>query len=495
MGQRVRRRRDEAVLDPDKLEAVVIDTNAQSDGHPDLAAIEDLAKDLATEDIEVVLPEVVAWEFAEHVASTFEELRTSYRSAARTLVRAGLPLPQLPSDSRERVQEMILQQLEAIEGLHMLPTTPGSAREGLRDQVLQRGLGSTRAGVKTGAADSAWLRDVHNRWPDHQMLVIASSDAGVRAAATELWDSSPAFVSDLFMLRRRLLVHPTDLPGATADIVEFVANLGRADPFEEALLLGDMTPSPPVLDELFGEHASDEIVQVDASPSSFGPLVGLHGVKASGTRGTVTAEVFLSATVDLVAWRLDNDGRLESRFATLFDVVLASEVVFRRESGSISDGVAEGLLRVIRDKALYAESFDAAIEFFEVLSLFPGVGVEAPAIGDRLTIPIVATGAANLAVEFDWDDDGWRAAVALPNGSSAVLTCAYDPTLRVWDGDEGFDIDGPYRLSTDSALLAWNPLWSLNAVLAEFIDVDVVRSGCGSVVRNDEPKDRGDSVS
>lgn len=44
--------------------------------------------------------------------------------------------------------------------------TPGSlgrstrASLALRDQILQTGTGSRRSGVKTGASDSAWLRDV-----------------------------------------------------------------------------------------------------------------------------------------------------------------------------------------------------------------------------------------------------------------------------------------------------------------------------------------------
>jgi hypothetical protein len=49
-------------------------------------------------------------------------------------------------------------------GATIIPVDGQAAQDALRDQILVRGPATRKGGVKTGAADSAWLRSVlaHN---------------------------------------------------------------------------------------------------------------------------------------------------------------------------------------------------------------------------------------------------------------------------------------------------------------------------------------------
>jgi hypothetical protein len=231
------------------------------------------------------------------------------------------------------------------------------------------------------------------------------------------------------------------------------------------------------MNEVLGMEAAYEMVQLDVSPASVGPLLGVQRVSATQVRGTVAAEVFVAVDIELVAWRLDGDGQLEAQNATLYDAVVASELVFQREGPALRSATAEGVVRVLRGDSLYGESTDAADEFFSVLSVFPGMpSVDPPPVGDDVSIPVPSTGAAQLAVDFSWVDDGWQAEVALPKGGSATLRCEYDPTTRVWDGPDSFDYQGPYRLYADAAPLMWNPIWAINAAMADYLDAEAIRS-------------------
>ncbi len=151
------------------VEWVVVDTNVLGAGRLQIDQIEGLADELLYVDVEVVVPEVVIWEWAEHARADLIDLEENARQLRKRVGRAGLndlhPAvsaagSEIP-DGQEIVERMRAR-LEALPNVRVLPTSPEAALDGLRSQVLQIGAGSRKpsaGGTKTGAADAAWVYD------------------------------------------------------------------------------------------------------------------------------------------------------------------------------------------------------------------------------------------------------------------------------------------------------------------------------------------------
>jgi hypothetical protein len=66
----------------------------------------------------------------------------------------------------------------------------------LKDQILQRPPGRRKEKIKTGAADSAWLRDVLDRaGGDLSRVLLVTSDADIRPACRE-WGVPTPLIRD-----------------------------------------------------------------------------------------------------------------------------------------------------------------------------------------------------------------------------------------------------------------------------------------------------------
>lgn len=170
---------------------VVVDTNVLGAGRLQIDQIEGLADELLYVDVEVVVPEVVIWEWAEHARNDLAGLEETARQLRKRLGRAGLddlhPAASAGASEIPDVQEIVERvraRLEALPNVSVLPTTPEAALAGLRAQVLQTGAGRRKPainGTKTGAADAAWVYDA---------LRLAGGDPARLAFLTK--DSDPA---------------------------------------------------------------------------------------------------------------------------------------------------------------------------------------------------------------------------------------------------------------------------------------------------------------
>lgn len=174
------------------LVAVVVDANTYGIHGPDMTGMYALARDLEPYDIELWVPEPVAWEMAEHAASAWVKARASVRDARSALRKAGLkPAFDPVYTSRDEVISACMARFETAIGITLVPLTGQSAARGLRDQILTRPPGKTKGDVKTGASDSAWLRDVLDRvdGQGHKLLFL-SQDRDITAAFTH-WGHPP----------------------------------------------------------------------------------------------------------------------------------------------------------------------------------------------------------------------------------------------------------------------------------------------------------------
>lgn len=157
------------------MTVLVLDTNALRRGHFSTKALRRWI-DAVGENAEVVIPEVVIWEWAEHVAAAYTTLQSQLQEF---IVDPELYTRPLLAD-QEKTESLVAR----IKGL--LPSSvevwspPDSIwRQSVLDQVLQVGTGERKQGVKTGAADSIVFACVQEQ-VDHrrntEVVVLATND-------------------------------------------------------------------------------------------------------------------------------------------------------------------------------------------------------------------------------------------------------------------------------------------------------------------------------
>src|SRR4051812_28146982 len=95
----------------ENIEAVVFDTNAMGKGHPVLRTLERWAETLSANEIELWIPEPVAWEWASHIGDAYAKVRDAEREAQKRLRQAGVPGMAWPFASRDEAIDYVLQKL------------------------------------------------------------------------------------------------------------------------------------------------------------------------------------------------------------------------------------------------------------------------------------------------------------------------------------------------------------------------------------------------
>jgi hypothetical protein len=194
----------------DSVKAVVLDTNAFGKSATfDMGLLRRLGRDANDRDIEVWLPEPVLWELAAHISDVVDDLTADVRARNRLLERAGLETVPMPT---YRVREALIQQIiesaaEAIEGLYVIECSADALKEALRDQITGRPPAGTDQGVKTGAADSAWIRAVREEAadPSNRSYVIVSDDKAVAQAFKSWGEDPPAIFPSIDKVREHVL--------------------------------------------------------------------------------------------------------------------------------------------------------------------------------------------------------------------------------------------------------------------------------------------------
>lgn len=173
-----------------QIRRIVLDTNVfGQQPEPDLGTIRRWASACVEHDAELWLPTVVAWELAQHaVAADAEHLR---ELAAINKRRARWGSDPLPLPRRLSVEAVLARIVES--GAMLIDTPPEAAVEALMDQILLRGAGARKKGVKTGAADSAWVHAVveHEDYEDGDGVIVVSGDAEALELTCEMIGVDP----------------------------------------------------------------------------------------------------------------------------------------------------------------------------------------------------------------------------------------------------------------------------------------------------------------
>lgn len=182
-GGSTKTQRTRGVMAP--IRAIVFDTNVFGKAKDvNTALIRRWAQACGRHDAQLWLPEVVRWELAEHTARDEASHLIALRAYNRSRQRWGVDMVPEPA----LADLATLTDLVVRAGAVIVPLSELAAIEGIKDQILQRGPGSFKAEVKTGAADSAWLRSVfeYNEETFDGLLIVSGDTAAIKAIGKDL---------------------------------------------------------------------------------------------------------------------------------------------------------------------------------------------------------------------------------------------------------------------------------------------------------------------
>lgn len=486
-------RQNAYVTSPDALpeqgaprpDAVVFDTNVWSSGRFNADTFKARATRLGKAGIKVLVPEVILWEWASHSAQDAKNGVDSWRRLAKAgLVFGSYPGPHNHVDVLARLREF----LAAIPNVQIIPVSGESAIDGLRDQVLQTGPGSTKQGVKTGAADSAWVRDVlHAVGGDPAKVIFVSGDVkGVRSTCQDLGITSPRIVSEheLFTALFAFDPAPDPVTRLVADHLlttfdsALAADDGHTPPMDAWIAVSEFDIHAPTgLEDLY----SGDSVTLDPEPT----LIGVREVEVldfdegKPNEATVRFEVVLLGHLTVWGYDLDADGTVESTTTTVWNQLIEAPMIAEVQDLSLRLLASDGPATVSDPEQRFPDGQEARQWLADALTAFQGVTVhELTAEGSPGTVSddpgLLFIEADELAlrsplgrtvtVTFSGSVyDDWTAEFEADE-LSVEIVCRYDPGVRVWAGRDSFDSADPFFLASEDSDISPEPFTSLAAV-------------------------------
>jgi hypothetical protein len=456
------------------LRAIVFDTNSFPRGGLDLGLLREWAQRAVDDGFEVWVPEPVLWELAEHAAASWEEWRTSTNRARKSMQAAGLKIPSDdPYSSRPEVMAAVDASVRSLApSVRIIALDGDLAVEAIRDQVQIRPPADKKSEVKTGAADSAWIRQVL-RAADNDLdsFVIVGADADVYDAFKG-WDLPKPHMVPLYALQGTLFVLETPSDEIKDALVRFLQGV-VGQPLEaghtpdEDLTLGQVG----VLTELVEEWEDDQIRDVELG--RIRAVVGMNEVKIS-RRGLATAQVFLLVEAEYSGWRIREDGTLVAHSSNIPQILVRDVLSFTLDGDAVTRARSETGLAIAHraDNHAYSDPSDALFELIDTLRLIPGAeGDEEDLelmVGDRGSITYSNGFELALEVEHGGGDPHWTATFTLSKkewSATLEVRCEWD-SLRVPYEDP--DMFPAYVLTSDEAYdrnipAEWAPAaWVIN---------------------------------
>lgn len=469
------------LADRNYLRAVVFDSNAFGHARPDLSFLEDLAGRLNAIKIQTWVPEPVAWEWAQHLAEDWKKVQTALAEERRRLRRAGLIEHISPYEDVGVVVEAFLERLAAVPHLTVIPLSPQNALMGVKDQILLLPPARRKSEVKTGASDSAWLRDALDQVDgDPKRLLFVSEDKDLPAAFEEWGKADP-------LMRRRgelkaTLSEFTFDEGGAGDLIRKYLTTSLGDPCSgertQDFDIGAVSNLERLIASILAENEPDTALY----GASLTRLTGLAGVTGIYVESVSTAEtdqlrnselgptptqtalatVFFLADAEATVNRLYDGSDPQVDDLNYDDVLVRVPMSFDIRDGVVIAGRGEDEATVFLPPGGYHDPDDAAAELRDALSVVPGLIL--PDVWPVDGVLDLIAGADATPVHLEVADTGgeWQLIVTI-GGDTAELNCTYDVSARTGDREDTYYFRPPYQVELDNGgPVAFNPLWGLN---------------------------------
>jgi hypothetical protein len=319
---------------PQEVIACALDANCMPKGRLVLDHVVQLADVIDEQDldVEIWIPEPVVWEWAEHLFDDLNRARERYTDTLDDADAAGLEVPDgAAADEMTELHSVVTGIEDALNDVdHVvvlsLSTYPTAAVQGLRDQVLQLGVGRRKTdpdgkGVKTGAADSATFRLIEHRAGLNLVrVVLISADKDARTYFEE--SPGPQILKSIWSAKRSLLKLLTGSEAAHEAVKQAVAeDLPDLETLAGATLEGGS--------HAFSEHYFDQSRYLTTEISALGvdSVVAVTDVEVSKSDGYATAQARITVALQLEAvWWDDFDDRLEHEWEPAYEVPATAQV-------------------------------------------------------------------------------------------------------------------------------------------------------------------------
>lgn len=466
------------------VRAIALDANVFGNATFTIKQIQALEREATEADVEVWLPDIVAWELASNIADQLEAARESAKGADGALRRAGLRGIDLPYENRASLIEATLEVIQG-ESVKIIDLTPSEAYEALKDQVQLAGTGRREKGVKTGAADSAWVRSVLREaktTPD-QEVVIVSGDGDVDRMIANFGVRNVSLAINWNEVRGHLFEYRASTETAQA-LVRFLVAAIDDGSIDEIL---DLTPlqDAGISNEIEGgPWHYFEPFDIDIDLHSVSALAALTDVEANARGGVRATAVFL-ADVTVAGWFNDNDGNPVSDEETLFGVPVLAQVAARLDAASIVEAHLEDTAQVRSTATRWEDDTEALGECMHQLHFVPALAetrADFSLIGQygEDTEVSVTLGDAEFEIRVSTEPGtGWETEASIGD-QQMIVRCEYDATTWVGGDREGMHMEPPYELSVaDQMSFNGSPLYALSA-FAMKASANVAATGLGT---------------
>lgn len=449
-----------------KLKAIVLDTNSMGKGHLNLKTLAEWAQRCQDNDLELWLPEVVLAEWAEHAAEQFTLAHDAASDSRRWLRHVGIESTwpvQEPGD----VIEHVLMKVRAIPGVTVIPLHHEDAKEAVLDQILLRSPGERRNKVKTGAADSAWVRSVHRMAEgDLDSVLVVCGDVKAMQLCKRLGWAVPLVVPRLFDVPRLLQLYERASIAQAWQLCEAISAELPTDFFSPPYVLEFGEIDLGELREAVTQHIDDELVDFiqDVGLLSIDELAGVGEVLVAKDDATFLAEIHFLGTASVQTAGFDNDGApqyAEEQIANLHLRVRAEVFVV---NGRVERFASDGDPVHVDAHDEGARSALNGLQYSRTaLDILPGVGdghFPPPEGGVR----ILTVHGHDVRLYCEVDEPGWILSSYIDNNVVAYLSC--QPSRRAF-GWQAFDFSiEPLPASSP------NPVWLFAAWTLQAIQHD-----------------------
>jgi hypothetical protein len=290
--------------------------------------------------MEVWVPEVVLWELASHLWEEIQNTNVEIEQLGAVLDKASFSdRPSMPYESAAQVLEKLDDEITELgEGLEIIACRDEEALAGLKDQIFAAPPGEKKGKnqeLRTGAADSAWLRSVLRRAQETgSEIVIVSNDPDVKRAL-EAWDVTVTVYRSADDARGELFhygIAPLEL---TYDVLAWIHS--RLPDLAAGSWPGRFPSDVSMIARELGIDQMDLQV-IGATISDFKRIVASDqlSISADGDRGSIEVDVLASAQVSVAP----REGSLSEAPAAPIDIldwVFHYKLWIRIEDGQVAD--------------------------------------------------------------------------------------------------------------------------------------------------------------
>lgn len=462
-----------------RLRAVVFDANAFGHARPNIGYLRAIAQRLSEVNIETWVPELVAWEWAQHLSEDWRTLTTSSSTERSNLASAELRSPDPIYSDEADVVEAFLAVLRSINNVTIVELTPGNAAAGLRDQIMLTGPAARKKDTKTGASDSAWLRDCIDRADGIEDLIFVTEDKGIKTAC-EQWGYGKPLTRTRSELRATLFEVELDTGTAAWQVLSHLSRLlpapiAAGPTTDQAVYIGKITGLESAIESDDREWADVRAHAAELTRLKMPAGIRLVTVEQRETqqnelspvRRTISASVAFLATGRATVSYNDEDTQIRG----YDDLLVIAELSFEVENERIISMRADGDAVAHLPSTNFRDGDDAIMELQDALAGIPGVTGEVGLLKrddpDESYVLVSPVGTADLAIHWPRYLDEWATEIRVSVNDDAivnsdVISCEHDVGARV-GGADGWDLYPPFVVSGDGPIASENPIWAVPA--------------------------------